>query len=81
MKYYSHFHLLNFLCYIYRYISIEIKPELQKNVLKFDCGINYKYEGMVAHLFDKFYVVTQFSLLTMDDLKLSPINYNGESRY
>ena len=81
MKFYSYFHLLNLLCYIYRYTSIEIKPELQKNILKFGYGINYEYEGMLAYLFDRFYVVTKFILPTMDDLKLSPINYNGECRY
>ena len=26
--------------------SIEIRPELQKNILNFGYGINYKYEGM-----------------------------------
>ena len=36
-----------------------------------------KYEGMIAHSFNRFYVVTKFILLTMDDLKLSPINYDG----
>ena len=65
------------LCYIYGYTSIKIKPELQKNILKFSYGINYKYEGMLAHLFDRFYV-TKFILPTMYDLKLSPINYDKE---
>ena len=46
--------------YIYKYTSIKIKAELQKNILKFGYGINYKYEGMVAHLFDRFYVITKF---------------------
>ena len=36
---------------------------------------------MVAHSFKRFYVVTKFILPTMDDLKLSPINYNGKCRY
>ena len=36
---------------------------------------------MVAHLFDRFHVVTKFILPTMDDLNLSPINYNGECTY
>ena len=75
MKFYSHFCLCNLLCYIYRYISIKIKPELQKIILKFDCGIIYKYEGMLAHLFNRFYVVTKFILPTVDDLRLSPITY------
>ena len=81
MKFYSHFHLLNLLCYIYRYTSIKIKPELWKNILKFGYGINYKYEVMVAHSFDRFYIVTKCVLPTMDDLKLSTINYYGECRY
>ena len=59
MKFYSHFHLLNLLCYIYRCNSIEIKPELQKNIFKFGYGINYKYEGMLSPLFNRFYVVTK----------------------
>ena len=36
---------------------------------------------MVAHSFDRFYVVTKFILLTMDDLNILPINYDGECRY
>ena len=81
MKFYTHFCFLNFLCYIYSNTSIEIKPELQKNILKFGYGIDYKYEGMLAHLFDRFYVVNKFILPMMDDLNLSPINYNKECKY
>ena len=40
--------------------SIEIILGLQKNILKFGYGINYKYEGMLAHSFDRFYIVTKF---------------------
>ena len=49
--------------------SIEIRPELQRNILNFGYGINYKYEGMLAHSFDRFYVVTKFMLPTIGDLK------------
>ena len=55
---------------------MEIRPELQKKILKFGYGINYKYEGMLAHSFDRFYVITKFILPTLDDLKLSPIRYD-----
>ena len=51
------------------------------NILKFGYGINYKYEGMLAHSFDKFYVITKFILPTLDDLKLSPIRYNKDCTY
>ena len=35
---------------------MKIKPELKKNILKFGYGINHKYEGMLAHSFNRFYV-------------------------
>ena len=81
MEFYLHFHLLSLLCYIYKYTSIKIKPELQKNILKFGYRINYKYEEMLAHSFDRFYVVTKFILPTMDDLKLSEIRHDKECKY
>ena len=49
--------------------------------MKFGYGINYKYEGMLAHTFDRFYVVTKFILPTLDDLKLSPVKYDKECKY
>ena len=36
---------------------------------------------MLAHSFDRFYVVTKFILPMLDDLKLSPIKYDKESNY
>ena len=64
-----------------QYSLVEIKPELQKNILKFGYGINYKYEGMLAHSFDRFYVITKFILPMLDDLKLYPIKYDKECQY
>ena len=68
-------------CCIYRYASVEIKPELKINTLKFGHGINYKYEGMLEHSFNRFYVVTQFILPTAEDLKLSTVNFNDKCEY
>ena len=70
--------LLNLSC---RYSSIRIKLELQKNILKFGYGMIYKYEGMLAHSFDRFYVVTKFILPTLDDLRILPIKYDKECKY
>ena len=36
---------------------------------------------MLAHSFDRFYVVTKFILPTLDDLKLSPIGYDKDCKY
>ena len=68
-------------CQFYPSTSIKIKPELKKNILNFGYGINYKYEGMLAHSFDKFYVVTKFILLTIEDLNFSKLNYDDTCMY
>ena len=62
-------------------VSIEIRPELQRNILNFGYGINYKYEGMLAHSFDRFYVVTKFMLPTIGDLKFSKLDFDYTCAY
>ena len=57
--------------------STRIKPELKRNILSFGYGINYKYEGMLAHSFGRFYVVTKFMLHPLGDLKFSDLNYEN----
>ena len=81
MKFYLHANLIILFCLSCRYSSVKIKPELQKTVLKFGYGINYEYEGLLAHLFDRFYVVTKFILPTLDELILSPMKYDKECTY
>ena len=62
-------------------LSIKIKPELQRNILKFGYGINYKYEGMLVHLFDRFYIVTKFILPSIEDIKFSKLKYDNTCAY
>ena len=78
MKFYSIF------CIIFQFYigtSIKIKPELKRNILNFGYGINYKYEGMLVHSFDRFYVVTKFMLPTIRDLKFSKLNFDHTCAY
>ena len=76
------FPLILFAIYcIYRYTSIEIKLELKKNILKFGCGINFKYKGTLVHSFDRFYVLTRFILPSIKDLKFSKLNYDNTCAY
>ena len=70
--------ILNCVC---GYTMIEIIPELKTNVLKFGCGTNYNYEGMLSHSFDRFYVVTKFELPKVEDLKLTTISYDSTCQY
>ena len=61
--------------------GIKFNPELQKNILKFGYSINYKYEGMLAHLFDSFYLIAKFMLPSMEDLKFSNLNFYHSCAY
>ena len=73
--------LLCILCQFYLSTSTKIKPKLKKNILNFDYDINCKYEGMLAHSFDRFYVVTKFILPSIGDLKFSNLNYENTCAY
>ena len=78
MKFYS------LICVIFQFYictSIKIKPELKRNILNFGYGINHKYEGMLVHSFDRFYVVTQFMLPTIGDLKFSKLDFDDTCAY
>ena len=70
-----------FICYFYQSTSTKIKPELRKNILNFGYSINYKYQGMLAHTFDRFYVVTKIILPSIIDLNFSTLNYDNTCAY
>ena len=53
-----------------------MKPELRKNIQNSGYGIKFKCEGMLAHSLDRFYVITEFILPTINDLKFSTINFD-----
>ena len=56
-------------------------PELKKNVLNFGYGTNFKYEGMLTHSFDRFYVVTKFEMPKIEDLKLATFTFDFACRH
>ena len=43
--------------------------------------LHFKYEGMLSHFFDRFYVVTKFILPTINDLKFSLIESDLSCNY
>ena len=61
--------------------SIKFNAELQKNILKFGYSINYKYEGMLTHSFNRFYIIAKFMLPSMGDLKFSNLNFDHSCTY
>ena len=61
--------------------AIDIMPESKRNILKFGYGVNFKYERMLSHSFDRFYVVTKFELPRVEDLKLTTIDFDSNCSY
>ena len=55
--------------------ALSIMPELKQNVLRFGYGVNFRYEGMLAHLFDRFYVVTKVEIPKVSDLNLTMFQF------
>ena len=49
--------------------------------MKFGYGIYYKYEGMLPHSFDRFYVATKFMLPMIGDLKFSKLDFDYTCAY
>ena len=55
--------------------------ELKRNILNFGYGVNFKYEGMLSHSFDRFYVVAKFELPGVEDLKVIAIEFDSKYTY
>ena len=54
----------------------DIMPELKRNILNFGYGVNFKYEGMLSHSFDRFYVVAKFELPKVEDSRLTTVDFD-----
>ena len=55
---------------MYSTTAVSIMPELKCNVLKFEYGVNFRYEGMLSHSIDRFYMVTKVEIPKVSDLNL-----------
>ena len=51
--------------------AVSIMPELKHNVLRFGYDVNFRYEGMLSHSFDKFYVVMKTEIPKVSDLNFT----------
>ena len=54
---------------------------MKRNILNFGYGVNFKYEGMLSHSFDGFYVVAKFELPKVEDLRLTTIEFDSRCSY
>ena len=70
------------MCYLYHSTSKKLKPKLKRSILNSGSGINYKYAGMLAHSFDRFYVVRKVILPSIGDLNFfSTLSYDNTCAY
>ena len=69
------------LLFMYDSSAVDIMPELKGNILNFGYGVNFKYEGMLSHSFDRFYIVTKFELPKAKDLRLATFKFDFECSY
>ena len=51
-------------------LAVDVMTELNKNVLNFGYGANFKYEGMLTHSFDRFYVVAKYEIPKVEHCSL-----------
>ena len=61
--------------------AVSIMPELKQNVLRFGYRVNFRYEGMLVHSFDRFYVVTRIEIPKVSDLNLTVFQFDYNCRY
>ena len=55
---------------------IDMMPELKKNVMNFRYGANFKYEGMLTHSFDRFYVVAKYEIPKVEHLQFTTFAFD-----
>ena len=68
--------LLVIIVCIYKVYTISIMPELKCNELRFGYGVNFRYEGLLTHSFNRFYVVTKIEIPTVLDLNLTRFQFD-----
>ena len=61
---------------VYGTSAVSIMPELKHNVLRFGYRVNSRYECMLSHSFDRFYVITKIEIPKVSDLNLTLFQFD-----
>ena len=61
---------------MHRVFTIDVLPELKKNVLNFGYSANFKYQGMLTHSFDRFYAVTKYGIPKVEHLQFTTFTFD-----
>ena len=67
--------------FVYDSSAVDIMLKLKRNILNFGYGVNFKYDGMLSHSFDRFYIVTKFELPKTQDLGFATFKFDFECSY
>ena len=54
-----------------------LSPNVKQNVLKFQWGINYKYNGELQHGLSRTWVVTKIKIPELKDIKFDAVEFNA----
>ena len=68
--------IIVFLISLCKVLTIDVMPELKKNVLNFGYGANFKYEGMLTLSFDKFYVIAKYEIPKVEHLQFTTFSFD-----
>ena len=63
--------IITFDLLVHKPFTIDMMPKLKKNVLNFGYGANFKYEGILTHSFDRFYVVAKYEIPKVEHLQFT----------
>ena len=61
---------------LHEVLPINVIPELKKNASNFRHSANFKYEGMVTHSFDRFYIVAKYEVPIIENLKFTTFSFD-----
>ena len=65
-----------FLISLCKVFTIDVIPELKKNLLNFGYGANFKYEGMLPHSFGRYYVVAKYKIPKVEHLQFTTFSFD-----
>ena len=65
-----------FLISLCKVLMIDVMTELKKKILNFRYSANFKYEGMLTHSFDRFYVVANYKIPKVEHLQFTTFSFD-----
>ena len=61
---------------LHKAATIDVMLKLKKNVLNFGYSANFKYEGMLTHSFNRFYVVAKYEIPKVEQLQFTTFTFD-----